>query len=67
MEWWEDVRDGGIGSQVVLLEVPRGWGRSRVLNDLTGAVEDADGPVTFTVPKVRYAAGSWSPPRRAAL
>jgi hypothetical protein len=49
-EWWEDVRDAGIGSQVVLLEVPRGWGRSTVLNDLREAIEGgADGPVTFIV------------------
>ena len=30
-EWREDVRERGIGSRVVLLAVPEGWGRSAVL------------------------------------
>ena len=30
-EWREDVRERGIGSRVVLLAVPGGWGRSEVL------------------------------------
>ncbi len=31
-EWWKDVRDGGIGSRVVLREVPPGWGAQAVLD-----------------------------------
>ena len=31
-EWWEDVRDGDIGSRVVLVEVPPGWGAQAVLD-----------------------------------
>jgi hypothetical protein len=30
-EWWEDLAERGIGSQVVLAAVPPGWGRSAVL------------------------------------
>jgi hypothetical protein len=48
-EWWEDVSVGGIGSQVVLLAVPPGWGRSSVLDGLDQAAAAADGPVTLTV------------------
>jgi hypothetical protein len=48
-EWWEDLRDGGIGSRVVLVSVPRGWGRSRLLEEFRGVVEDFDGPLTFSI------------------
>jgi hypothetical protein len=48
-EWWEDVSVGGIGSAVVLLAVPPGWGRSSVLDGLEGVAAGADGPVTLTV------------------
>src|SRR5262245_16092380 len=44
-EWREDVRERGIGSRVVLLAVPAGWGRSTVLAPVRDAVERADGPV----------------------
>ena len=45
-EWREDVREGGIGSRVVLLAAPAGWGRSAVLARFGEAVESAVGPVT---------------------
>ena len=45
-EWREDVRERGIGSRVVLLVAPAGWGRSAVLARFRAAVEAADGPVT---------------------
>jgi Tetratricopeptide repeat len=48
-EWWESLRDRGTGSQVVLVPVPRRWGRSRVLEEFKGIVEDHDGPLTFSV------------------
>ena len=48
-EWWEDLRDRGIGSRVVLVPVPRRWGRSRVLEEFRGAVEDLDGPLALSI------------------
>ena len=45
-EWREDVRERGIGSRVVLLAVPKGWGRSEVLTRFRDLAGDADGPVT---------------------
>ena len=46
-EWREDVRERGIGSRVVLLAVPKGWGRSAVLARFRDLADDADGPVTM--------------------
>jgi hypothetical protein len=34
VEWWEDVALGGVGSRVVLLPVPAGWGRDWRSSDL---------------------------------
>ena len=48
-EWWEDLRDRGTGSRVVLVPVPRRWGRSRVLEEFRGVVEDLDGPLAFSI------------------
>jgi Tetratricopeptide repeat len=49
-EWWEDVSAGEIGSAVVLLAVPHGWGRSNVVDQLERvAGMAADGPVTLNV------------------
>jgi tetratricopeptide (TPR) repeat protein len=45
-EWREDVRERGIGSRVVLLAVPKGWGRSAVLARFRDSVDEADDPVT---------------------
>jgi tetratricopeptide repeat protein len=47
LEWQEDVA-GGIGSRIVLLKVPAGWGRSTVLDWFAEQVSHVDGgPVTF--------------------
>jgi hypothetical protein len=48
-EWWEDLRDRGTGSRVVLVPVPRRWGRSCVLEEFRGVVEDFDGPLAFSI------------------
>jgi tetratricopeptide (TPR) repeat protein len=48
-EWWEDLRDPGTGSRVVLVPVPRRWGRSRVLEEFRGVVEDLDGSLVFSI------------------
>ena len=48
-EWWEDLRDRGTGSRVVLVLVPRRWGRSRVLEQFREVVEDLDGPLEFSI------------------
>jgi hypothetical protein len=48
-EWWEDLRDRGIGSRVVLVSVPHRWGRSSLLTDFRGVVDDLDGPLTFRI------------------
>lgn len=47
-EWREDVTGGGIGSRVVLLAVPPGWGRSSVLARFREEAAAGDGPVTLT-------------------
>ena len=48
-EWWEDLRDRGTGSRVVLVAVPRRWGRSCVLEEFLGVVEVLDGPLMFPI------------------
>src|ERR1039458_10206161 len=47
VEWWEDVCLRGIGSRVVLVAVPPGWGRSTVLDHLAEVTGGDDGPVTL--------------------
>ena len=32
-EWWEDISEARIGSRVVLVEVPPGWGATMVLQE----------------------------------
>jgi tetratricopeptide (TPR) repeat protein len=49
VEWWEDLWQRGIGSQVVLLEVPDGWGQYLVLDHLAGVADGDSGPVTLVV------------------
>jgi hypothetical protein len=44
---WEDLAERGIGSQVVLVAVPQGWGRSAVLEQFAAAAGGEDGPVTL--------------------
>ena len=46
-EWLEDVREGGIGSRVVLVAVPAGWGRSAVLQQFAAVAGADKGPVTL--------------------
>jgi hypothetical protein len=46
-EWWEDLCERGIGSQVVLLAVPPGWGRSAVLEEFRAVAEGDAGPVAL--------------------
>jgi tetratricopeptide (TPR) repeat protein len=48
-EWWEDLWQRGIGSQVVFVPVPPGWGRSAVLEEFRAVVEDVSSPVSFVV------------------
>lgn len=46
-EWLEDVSEGGIGSRVVLVAVPAGWGRSAVLKQFAAVADADDGPVAL--------------------
>jgi hypothetical protein len=46
-EWREDLAGRGIGSRVVLVAVPAGWGRSAVLQQFTEVARGDDGPVTL--------------------
>jgi hypothetical protein len=46
-EWREDVCGGGIGSRVVLVVAPAGWGRSAVLSRFLACADGADGPVAL--------------------
>jgi tetratricopeptide (TPR) repeat protein len=48
-EWWEDLWQRGIGSQVVLLKVPPGWGRYRVLDRVAEDVNSDGAPVTVVL------------------
>jgi hypothetical protein len=43
-QWWDGVRQGGVGSHAVLLVGPEGWGRSTVLSQLPGIISTADAP-----------------------
>ena len=49
-EWWEDLWQRGIGSQVVLLKAPPGWGRSSVLGRIAEMVDAEGAPVTVVIP-----------------
>jgi hypothetical protein len=48
-EWWEDISGGRIGSRVVLVEVPPGWGATTVLQEFRAMVIDADLPVAISL------------------
>ena len=48
-EWWEDLCTRGIGSRAVLVQVPEGWGRSTLLDQLAATIEADDAPVTLLV------------------
>jgi hypothetical protein len=48
-QWWEGIRQGGIGSHAVLLAGPTGWGRSTVLDQLSEVISEADAPAGLVV------------------
>src|ERR1035441_8903472 len=48
-QWWDGLRLGGIGSHVVLLVGPAGWGRSTVLDQLPEIISRADAPISLEV------------------
>ena len=48
-EWWEDISEARIGSRVVLVEVPPGWGATTVLQEFGAMVADPDAPVAISV------------------
>src|SRR5258708_2577792 len=48
-QWWEGIRQGGVGSHAVLLAGPTGWGRSTVLEQLAGSVGRADAQASLVV------------------
>jgi tetratricopeptide (TPR) repeat protein len=49
VEWWEDLCQIRLGSRVVLVAVPPGWGRSTALDRLADAADADDAPVTLIV------------------
>ena len=48
-EWWEDISEAQIGSRVVLVEVPPGWGATTVLREFEAMVAGPDAPVAISV------------------
>jgi len=42
VEWWQDLSRQQINSRAVLLPVPRGWGRTHLLDQLGAVVKDDD-------------------------
>ena len=48
-EWWQDISEARIGSRVVLVEVPPGWGATTVLREFGAMVADPDAPVAISV------------------
>ena len=49
VEWWQDISETRIGSRVVLVEVPSGWGATTPLEEFGAIVADPDGPVAISV------------------
>src|SRR5450432_382404 len=49
VQWWDGMRQGGIGSHAVLLAGPAGWGRSTVLDQLPEIISRADAPISLQV------------------
>ncbi|HEU5420401.1 MAG TPA: AAA family ATPase [Streptosporangiaceae bacterium] len=45
-QWWEGIRHGGVGSHVVLLTGPSGWGKSTVLGQLAAQLSEAGSPAS---------------------
>ena len=48
-EWWEDISEARIGSRVVLVEVPPGWGATTVLREFKAMVTGQNAPVAISV------------------
>jgi AAA ATPase domain len=48
-QWWDGIRQGGIGSHAVLLAGPPGWGRSTVLDQLPVIIGGAGAPISLLV------------------
>jgi AAA ATPase domain len=48
-QWWDGIRQGGVGSHTVLLAGPAGWGRSTVLDQLPRLISAAGRPVGLEV------------------
>ena len=48
-EWWEDISEARIGSRVILVEVPPGWGATTVLREFGAMVAGPDAPVAISV------------------
>ena len=48
-DWWSDICKAGIGSRIVLVEVPRGWGATTVLREFGDMVVNPDAPVTISI------------------
>ena len=48
-QWWDGIRHGGIGSHVVLLAGPPGWGRTTVLSQLPVMIGGANAPISLLV------------------
>jgi hypothetical protein len=48
-QWWDGIRQGGVGSHAVLLVGPEGWGRSTVLGQLPDIIGRADAPIRLLV------------------
>ena len=48
-EWWQDISEARIGSRVVLVEVPPGWGATTVLREFGAMVAGPDAPVAISV------------------
>src|SRR5215472_3630348 len=48
-QWWDGIRQGGVGSHAVLLAGPEGWGRSTVLDHLPDIIGGADATICLVV------------------
>jgi hypothetical protein len=48
-QWWDGIRQGGVGSHTVLLVGPAGWGRSTVLDQLPQFIRAAGCPAGLEV------------------
>jgi hypothetical protein len=48
-QWWDGIRQAGIGSHAVLVAAPAGWGRSTVLDQLSQIISRTDAPASLVV------------------